>query len=189
MNSQITDRTIFLDKVLHSYLLGRENIDLFNRPNVKIIFLIREPHGTIASMVRTFSHLDQWNTQESAAEYYTNRLASLAHLADCFSQIEKRTFRVTYGDLVNNTELTLKSLSSYLDTGHALSAEYNTKTLDKTGKKGGDPSQNIMRGKIIKTKKLPFDYDKNLIAHAINIYDQNLSKMNTICMRPEATQS
>lgn len=149
------------DKPWSKYLLDKVLLDshvispgLLKRIQCKPIFLIREPTGTIASIM-TMGYLlnnpaaDWLKDPGQATQYYISRLATLKSIA---TEIHGYYCFVESGDLISHTDQVLASLSEWLGLDSALTSEY--KTFTNTGKPHhGDPSQNIRSGQIRSTER------------------------------------
>ena len=129
------------DQINHDRFLTSEA--LLNHPHVRPIFLIREPQASIASMVRVLGR-HYGTTVEQATEYYADRLKTLTRYAGQIAD-PSQAFFLTYGDLVLNTEATLRELQSFLGLSTPLTEEYQV--FDFTGSRG-DPSPQIRSGRI-----------------------------------------
>jgi hypothetical protein len=140
-------RPYVLDKILHNerQIMSR----VLDRPDVKVVFLLRNAEDTLTSMLNIAHALDpegRYADPERALEYYATRLQQLQHYA---SELGPRALFVESERLVDDTETVLDALSAWLLLDPRLSAEY--KTFPFTGKYGyGDPSPNISRGTIVK---------------------------------------
>lgn len=196
------------EKPWSKYLLDKVLLDshcvspsLLKRIQCKPIFLIREPTGTIESIM-TMGYLlnnpaaDWLKNPELATQYYISRLATLKSIA---TELHSYYCFVESGDLISHTDQVLASLSEWLGLDSALTSEYNN--FAYTGKSHhGDPSQNIRSGRIITTERpkgrhaelaLPChlkeiaqdSYERcrgELIAHAAWIAGQSLAPLKEV---------
>jgi len=133
----------FVDQVNHNRFLVSE--DLLHHPRVRVIFLIREPETSIASMVDVLGKF-YGMTMDEAVEYYTDRLSTLARYAQIMDS-PASAFFLTYSDLVGNTNPTLQSLQRFLGLDTGFSENYQV--FGFTGRRG-DPSENARRGRIVR---------------------------------------
>jgi hypothetical protein len=150
ITSRLAQRTPFsrvryaVDQINHGRFTP--NTGVFKDGRVRVIFLIRQPRATIASIVeltRCF-YGAAW-TVEHAADYYSERLRELAALA---AELKSgRAISVDYDSLVHDTAPTLKRIEAFLDLEDPLRENYPVQRF--TGKRG-DPSQNIRAGRILK---------------------------------------
>lgn len=137
-----------LDKILHNHLEIAPTV--LARPDVRCLFLLREPRETIASvvaMVRSLGHgLGQFGDPQHVADYYVGRVGQLTH----YSAVPGiNAVFVDATRLIDESDAVLAGLSNWLGLGSALVPEYRTFPL--TGRPGhGDPSANIRAGTIVK---------------------------------------
>ncbi len=133
------------DKLLHNHhKLSPEMVNEGDR----VIFMIREPRATVSSIIKIFATKpgSQWQDQESAERYYIERLKELKRLSDA---LKNQYFFLKAEDLIQNSESTSASLTTFLGLKSRLSSEY--RTFSKTGQRGfGDSSSNINAGVIVK---------------------------------------
>ena len=85
---------------------------------------------------------------------------------------ENRCF-LTYNDLVENSETSLKKLTNFLDLIEPLSQLYKTQKYSQVW---GDPSDNIKKGKIFNTKSTQLKIDKEILFKA-NVEYQKVIKL------------
>lgn len=140
-----------LDKVLHDHFFVPETLETLPR-GARVIFLIREPNGSISSLMGSFGY-----TQADAFEYYSDRLESIRALSDVLPSGSALALR--YRDLIDRTPAALSSLADHLDLSQPLRETYQPNL--RSG--AGDPSANLQSGRILRTDKL--------IAHDANIRD------------------
>lgn len=136
-----------LDKILHNNQeISRKVIDI---TNPKFIFLLREPESTIKSIIKMgiTRGNDLYKNPKDATNYYCSRLNRLSELAE----VQNRDFIfVDSDDLVKKTDSVLSSLTGWLGLESPLTSDY--KIFNNTGKPShGDPSKNILGGKLMKT--------------------------------------
>jgi len=168
-----------LDKLLHDYLLLNEQ--LLTSEQVYLIFLIREPQGSLASLLKLFPH----RTEDFALNYYTSRLSTLEHYAQLVND-KKRALLLTYTQLCNQSELVFSTLQDFLKVQHPFSQEYEL--LRTTGRKFvGDPSPNIQAGKILKkTKSSATPIQPDLLEKGMKAFNQCYAKLSKYCVSLEA---
>lgn len=127
------------DKILHS----KFRLDVFEnfpKNRLKIIYLLREPMGTISSLRKAGA--------KRGYDYYFERLVELQSLALRFGD-RIPSLLLSYDNLIWNTKKTLETLQIFLGLENKFSEEYPI--LPSTGEIGiGDPSENIKKGKIIR---------------------------------------
>lgn len=141
------DHTYILDKILHSPRL--EDIKILQSDFIRVVFLLRQPTATIASLLKLKPH---WN-EEQAMEYYTSRLEALEMYAQTIND-PRRSFFLTYSNIINQSEDTLRAIQNFLGLRMPLSEHYQL--TRKTGMKGiGDSSENIKAGKILRHLQSP----------------------------------
>jgi hypothetical protein len=130
-----------LDKILHNDHLC--NFTLLQQPDVRCIFMIREPFSSIASI----SRLRGWELEKSST-YYVRRLEFLSEISAYLPH--QSSFLITHQNLFSRTKDSLTSLQKYLELDNALKEDYEI--LPSTGKQGvGDTSDKIKAGKILKS--------------------------------------
>ena len=140
---------ILLDKILH----GKYTVSprVHQRPDVSIIFLVREPEATIRSTVAMAKRRKKpdWKSDPRAvAGYYQRRLDHLVALA---SERPRQTSLLVADRLIDETDEVLYSLGSYLGLETPLSASYET--FELTGAPVyGDPGKYISAGRIIRDR-------------------------------------
>jgi hypothetical protein len=135
-----------LDKVLHNQRL--KNTDVLQASYIKIIFLIRQPAATIASLLKLKPHWDE----QAAVDYYCERLATLETYARQVNDRQK-CFCLTYENLLNQTPQILQEMQRFLELAKPLSEEYQLNR--RTGMRGvGDSSEKIKAGRIIRNPQV-----------------------------------
>jgi hypothetical protein len=117
---------------------------------IRYVFLIREPLGSLASIVnmRQHFHPDETHSQvvAFATQHYTERLGQLRRFAEIIDDPQK-CLMVTHQQVLNDTTVTFTALERFLDLRSPLREEYDV--MATTGKPGvGDPFPNIRLGKI-----------------------------------------
>ncbi|MEO0517167.1 MAG: hypothetical protein AAF171_07685 [Cyanobacteria bacterium P01_A01_bin.116] len=141
--------SFFLDKVLHERYQISEKI--IQRPDLKIIFLIRQPDRTLSSLVEMGHRgkLKNLRNPENALAYYQSRLHSLTRYAEL---MEKEYLVVDSNEIIDKTDIFLKSLSAWLGLPIPLSEHYAQ--FKHTGHYGsGDTSTWIRSGVIKDTRR------------------------------------
>ena len=142
------NRTYIEKTVLNEQIDSLEFLN-FNQIK-KIIFLIRDPVGTISSLLRTnFPHSDSIDT---AAEYYKKRLQNILLLSDSIQEPDKGIV-ITYDDLISNSKVTLNVLSKFLNLDQKLSSNYRMQKWSTVWGKGDVGSEKIRTGKINSTQQ------------------------------------
>lgn len=140
-------RFIF-DKLLHNH---RELSGSMVSSNDRVIFMIREPAPTIASIVSLFRDRPgrEWASIEGAEKYYNNRLS---HLRKLSFDLKGQYIFLKAEDLVEEPDLILEKLTSYLGLRKPLSKNYEI--FSKTGHRGaGDSSERIKAGTVLAKPK------------------------------------
>lgn len=133
-----------LDKLLHNQLLSVTNIPLLVKHQSHIIFHLREPRGTLSSLMKFWRVTDQ-----EAARLYANRLRMLSAYAQALPAQARCAF-ITHDQLMNRTQEVFVLLEDFLALPDALSEQYAL--LPTTGKAGGDRSQYITKGHIVRDR-------------------------------------
>lgn len=133
-----------LDKVLHNYALVSSVLE---RPQARVIFLLRQPVDVLQSIVHMGTHLDA-NAQNAsvanATAYYIKRAKELTVLA---RRVGARAAFIESETLMSRTEDTLQFLQNFLELETPLERRY--RHFPRTGRPGsGDPSEAIRSGEI-----------------------------------------
>ncbi|MEA5534300.1 sulfotransferase family protein [Crocosphaera sp. XPORK-15E] len=163
-----------LDKVLHNHKFLAD--DFLVSDQVYSLFLIREPQRTLASILEIKPHLNE----EKALTYYQERLEILESYAKLINN-KKRSFFITYEQLINQSDLVLNSLKFFLETQDSFSEQYET--LKTTGMRGiGDSSENIKAGHIIRNRKQSdIKISSELVEKATYSFRQCFTTLSTHC--------
>lgn len=109
------------DKILHGRYDGAAHPGFFQS---RAIFLVREPHETILSIRKLFATLDshEYDSDESAADYYETRLKQLAKLWEWFP-IRSRV-GTSYSNMTENPDLVLQRISTMMNLAPPLANHY-----------------------------------------------------------------
>lgn len=139
-----------LDKLLHNnQVISRA---ILNRPNVKLVFLLRNPQDTMKSIIGMMNITgDNINENSKVVlKYYRGRLLALENYAvmagnnACFIESDS---------IIHETNDLLSALSEWLCLESQLEPTYTI--FENTGLPGhGDPFGNIMSGKVVSTQSL-----------------------------------
>lgn len=131
-----------LDKLLHNILLTPDGLELFAHEDTRTIFLLRDPQQALASVISTLDY-----SVDGAVRYYSDRLSALTRYAQAMPA-SMPAFALTYRQLVEETDLSLAALTSFLELKIPLTSEYQVHRL--TGQPGvGDISENIFAGRVL----------------------------------------
>lgn len=131
-----------LDKILHDYVADPALLAL---PNVKVVFLVRDPVQTLHSL----TDLDSMRGSSEALDYYVKQMKVLGRYA---SATKDNALLLTCDQLTSDTDAVLKCLQEYLGLRQPLNREYQK--IWSTGLRGiGDSSDNIMSGCIESPRK------------------------------------
>ena len=140
-----------LDKVLHNHLEIAPGV--LARPDVRCLFLLREPRDTMSSVVnmaRSLGHAGRFADPGQVASYYAGRVAQIERYS-ALPDID--AVFVDAARLIDDTEAVLAGLTQWLGLASPLVPEYRTFPL--TGRPGhGDTSANIRAGKVIRDADL-----------------------------------
>jgi len=141
-------RQTYLDKILHNkHVVGPR---ILRRPNVKAVFLAREPEATLKSMLSMGirKNLYRFSDEASALDYYSSRLDVLEEYGKLR---EGNFFFVDSDELIDRFDDLRFALTTWLGLSNLLEAEYQI--FNKTGRAVfGDSSDRIKSGKIEKTQ-------------------------------------
>jgi hypothetical protein len=158
-----------LDKILHNRLAISDNI--ISRTSPKFIFMLREPVGTLKSIINMATITGkQWYTDQSRIlDYYCDRLSGIEELC---ARVDSNYFFINSDDLITDTDHVLIELTKWLGLDNQLDKQYSN--FSGTGKAGfGDPSENISRGVIAKTREHGnITLDHEIIEAAESAYKQ-----------------
>jgi hypothetical protein len=168
------------------YVVDQLNHDRFTpapavlqHSRVRLLFLIREPRGSIASLLElTRTYYEPWPLAR-AVDYYVERLGTLARYARSIDRPERAAF-LTYQDVTERSRQSLTSLASFLGTEPPFSDTYPVHGF--TGRRG-DPGQVISAGRIIqsRTHDLPPEADGEL-ARAQRAYEESLRALAPLAL-------
>ena len=163
-----------MDKVLHNKKFL--NSDFLQSEQVYVIFLLREPERSLASIADLNPH---WSQQDTI-EYYGKRMAMLVNYARLINT-PKRLLVVTYEQMLDNTPQVLTRLQQFLQTPTPFTEEY--KVLKTTGMKGvGDPKGKIKAGKIVRSQRqLSQSFPAELVASANQIHHDCQAALVELC--------
>lgn len=165
------DTRYIFDKVLHN------RIDPTPQTPAKIIVMLREPAGAVASIVKMGEKFQNyWSDEAQAFSYYSERLREIVFFTQ---QTPNPVLLLDADALVTNTMPALDTLSDFLALKQRLKPDYQT--FEKTGKNlSGDSSQNIGTGKIINSKAEVWTFqDMGALAQAREVYDDAIAKIKT----------
>ena len=132
------------DQINHTRFTPVER--LLDHARVRLLFLVREPEPTIASIIAVAGRYYPsfgW-TVERAAAYYMERLHALERIASGLANPASGIF-LTHDDLVRRSVETLHLLERYLNLAESLSPRYDLQEF--TGRRG-DPMDGVRRGRI-----------------------------------------
>jgi hypothetical protein len=132
------------DQVNHDHLtpVGR----LLREAETRVLFLLREPEATIASIVELYRryHPLPWSVPR-AVDYYVQRLETLARLGAA-PLGRMRAALIRYEDLAARPLETLEALRQFLQLAGGFSRTYRIHRFTRTY---GDPGPNIATGRIL----------------------------------------
>jgi hypothetical protein len=148
------------DQINHTGKLSDSR--LLRRADVRTIILIREPLGTIASLMRLADEFygSTWN-EHDAIHYYIERIGALVELARALNTPPASpAFLLTYEQLVNDSVASLAALQHHLELTDPFSTTYETFDYTQTR---GDPtwkigSKRIVSGEGRSTYALPIEW-------------------------------
>jgi hypothetical protein len=135
------------DQINHDKFTPNEEV--LQHPRVRLLFLVREPIGSISSLINlTRNFYEEWPAAK-VVDYYAQRLTTLARLGALRSGY---ALSITYDALINNTSAELERIRKFLGLDTGFSETY--KLHDFTGMRG-DPSERIRAGRIMKSGSHP----------------------------------
>lgn len=142
---------IVLDKLLHNTLLPYP--ELLNHPQLKLIFLLRQPRDVVSSLLRAGKPFPHSGTPKAAAGYCTSRLKALERYAVSIRE-PRKSVMLHYETLLHRTHDTLRGLQAFLRLEQPLTESYEPNIA--SGLPGlGDPTKLIKTGRVIKNHKPP----------------------------------
>jgi hypothetical protein len=156
------------DQVNHNQLTP--NSRLLQDPRVRILFLLRRPQCTIASILELYRlHYRQSWSPCQAVDYYIERLGALTELGESLAS-PIRAALISYEALMDLPQETLEALRLFLGLKEGFTQTYTTYSF--TGKHG-DPGPNIAAGRIIhKVPTAPVHLDASELQRATRAYDR-----------------
>ena len=123
------EASYFLDKTPRYYLIIPEIAKIF--PNAKFIFLFRNPLQIMAS------HIETWTKGKLRLErYYTDLYRGPKLLAEGYKNLEEKSIKIHFDDLIKNTDKTLKNILDYLDLEYDASLIENFTKVKLVGRLG-----------------------------------------------------
>lgn len=143
------DGTYILDKILHNH--AEISPKMLKKDTIHILFTIRKPVETVKSIINMGSKLvdvEWYRDEDQVAGYYEGRLQKMCEYAKL---VGKRGAYLDAEAILNHPEEVVSRLSGWLQLNKPLDTEYQT--FKHSGQPfHGDPSKNILEGKIIKKK-------------------------------------
>jgi Sulfotransferase family len=142
------DERYIVDKVLHrNHVL---DADLIRSQSCAFVFLVREPKGSLNSMLKLRQRPS--HKEKQAADYYTRyyieRLDDLMAYGRSLPETCCKVF-ITHDQLIKRTDEVFGLLSQGLAIDNLFSEEYQLSAA--TGVRGiGDPSERIKQGRILR---------------------------------------
>lgn len=132
-----------VDQINHSRFTP--DTALLEHPRVRLLFLIREPEPSLASLLELTrrASYEPWSL-ERAVDYYVERLGTLMRIARSLAT-PTHAASLTYEELTERPQETLARLASFLGMDSPFSESYPVH--DFTGTRG-DPGQDIRTGHI-----------------------------------------
>ncbi len=180
-----------LDKVIHSSYMDAPKVLPALRGRVRVILLVREPHGSLSSLINTFGYSENFSLN-----HYIDRMTFIARAAEemaSWTEAEGgRAVAVTYDQLLQRTEPAFRLVEDYLGLTQPLRENYEV--LPSTGRiKIGDVSANIRSGAIIRdgrNSKPVLPLSEGTLARASAAYRQCLDTLERCCrFLPNDTES
>jgi hypothetical protein len=156
------------DQVNHNQLTP--NSRLLQDPRIRILFLLRRPELTIASILELYrAHYRQAWSPSQAVDYYIARLGALTELGEGLAS-PRCAALIPYETLTDLPQETLEALRLFLGLRQGFTQTYTTYSF--TGKHG-DPGPNIAAGRILhKAPTTQVHLDVSELERAARAYDQ-----------------
>lgn len=166
------------DQVNHNQLTP--NSRLLQDPRVRILFLLRRPQCTIASIVELYrAHYRQAWSPSQAVDYYVERLGALTEFGESLAN-PIRAALILYETLTDLPQETLEALRLFLGLKEGFTQTYATYPF--TGKHG-DPGPHIAAGRIIhKAPTTEVHLDVSELQRATTAYDRCRSALARIAL-------
>ena len=133
-----------VDQINHDRFTPCE--ELLQHPQIRLIFLTREPPTAISSIVNLSRTFYDGGLVEEAADYYEQRLRTLARYSENLPR-HVRALRLTYRELVEHTSHTFERLQDFLALKTGFTEQYDLQQF--TGHRG-DPAEKIQAGTIVR---------------------------------------
>jgi Sulfotransferase domain len=156
------------DQVNHNRLTPDNR--LLQDPRVRILFLLRRPERTIASILELYrTHYRQVWSPSQAIDYYVERLGALMELGESLAS-PICTALIHYETLIDLPQQTLEALRLFLGLQQGFTQTYTTYPFTR---KHGDPGPNIVAGRIIYgAPTTRVDLNGSELERAIRAYDR-----------------
>jgi hypothetical protein len=176
----------FFDKVLFNHFPISDHV--LNLPDVKIVFMIRKPAPTIASLVRLAiaspgpnEFLERCRDPAHCCDLYADRLRGLAE--HCMA-LKGQGVYLDAEDLIDRTDHILGVLRDELELRQPLSEHY--RSFPHTGVSGGDTSEQIKSGSINRGESHRYHVviPESPLARAEHAYEQVRTLMRERCVCP-----
>jgi hypothetical protein len=136
------------DQVNHNGLTP--NFSLLQDPRVRVLFLLRRPELSLASILELYrDHYQQPWSASRAVDYYVERLGVLMKLGESMPSPMCAAL-IPYETLTESPQETLEAIRSFLRLRQGFSRTYDTYPFTGTH---GDPGPNIATGRIIIRKE------------------------------------
>lgn len=176
--------TFVMDKIVQDELFV--DFSILKRPDVRCIFLLREPERSVASITKMYREvlpklLDGFiGGEKEALEYYRHRLDKMSHLAEA-AENSHNCYFITFDQLMERTDLVFSELKNFLGVTHEFSETYDLHR--GTGVAGiGDFSQSIKQGKIVREKSAALDsLAPETIELALASYNTASTRLKAAC--------
>jgi len=156
---------------------------LLARHDIRLIFVLREPRGCLASMVAALGRDYGW-TPRRCATYYAGRLDSLQAYAEGLDRAtRRRCLTVEHEALIDDPVRVLAAVAGHLGLGEPPAASYPRQPW--TGS-FGDRSRAIHAGRVLSAEERhrlhcrpqgPLELDPLILAHCAEAYGRCRSSM------------
>ncbi|WP_420451012.1 hypothetical protein [Ilumatobacter sp.] len=164
----------WLDKILHPWLLEKDDWTLLLEQDPKIIFLLRRAEPTVRSLIGSFGM-----SESDSIDYYVSRAEQLAWFGSRLGERLDSVY-VQYSDLTERTDATLELLGRYLELSTPLSARYGD-----VSDRGVDPSENLSAGVILRDDEKPVRHGEGAVvrgsARLDGAYRDARSLLSDVC--------
>jgi hypothetical protein len=154
------------DQVNHNHLTP--NSAVLQDPRVRVLFLLRRPQPTLASILWLYrTYYPQPRPVARAVDYYVERLGFLSQLGERL-RTPVHAALILYETLTESAPQSLQALRRFLELPQGFSQTYRTYSFTSTR---GDPGPNIRTGQIVRAApSAPIDLSASDLERVTDAY-------------------